>query len=79
MKFVQLKNGQTAAVDSLLDWVNDRLAHLRHLNRTKHSFSEIEAMELHGRMVELLIIREKVLDGRIQGIGFKGEFQEGAL
>lgn len=64
---------QECVVETLREWLNDRIASLRFLKRLKErdggSITSCACCaETEGRLVELLIIREKINDGRIQEI-----------
>lgn len=78
MRTVKIGN-QEALVQTLLEWLNQRITQIRYLERVGYSQSDVETAEKEGRLIELLIIREKVLDGRIQEIGFDKEFVEGEV
>lgn len=55
------------AVQTLREWLNERIASLRRGSRTSDNILDIA--NFHGRLTELLIVREKLNDGRIQEIG----------
>lgn len=54
-------------VETLREWLNSRITVIRETRRENPDNPIIEA-NLAGRLAELLIIRDKINDGRIEGI-----------
>lgn len=66
-KYIKLKDGQECLVQTLREWVNERMTQIRRSLRTCENDEREE--NLQGRLIELSIIREKINDGRITEIG----------
>ena len=58
---------QVCSVETLRDWLNNRITQIRKV--AKFETDPEQLANLHGRSIELLIIREKLNDGRIREIG----------
>lgn len=59
--------GVQCLVQTLREWLNQRITSLRIAMREEEN-DFLRAAELQGRYIELMIIRDKINDGRIDSI-----------